>query len=91
MCSSPKERNKKYLGFPGLIREFVLVKVGKAIEFVHTCKKRVEMDLDKKEWIQEGKIKSALNYVEVRAGLALDQAVGWGSSIREDHLNNSKF
>lgn len=78
MCNNPKERNNKnILFFSGLVREVVKVKVGKAIEFVNTCKKRVEMGLD---WIEKGmkpeeSTESTLNYVEVRAG-SVDQAVG---------------
>lgn len=78
MCNNPKERNKKSIQFfSGLAREVVMVKVGKAIEFVNTCKKRVEMGLD---WMEKGmnpeeSTESTLNYVEVRAG-TVDQAVG---------------
>lgn len=47
-----------------------MVKVGKAIGFVNTCKKRVEMGLDyiAKGMNQERKIESTLSYAEVRTG-----------------------
>lgn len=66
MCNSSKEKNKKYCSFLEL-REVDMVKAGKAIGFVNTCKKRVKMGLDR-EWVldREGNESGKENRVNIK-------------------------
>lgn len=47
MCSSPEERNKEkwYCGFPGLIKEILMMKVGKVIGSVNVLREDIEFRL----------------------------------------------